>query len=221
MLGNFLNHNIVERFEIKRDFYKTLKLSEAFSYHLNNLEIDSYIIDYNSYTLNQVLSLSEHIHDLNSLISILIYNPDTPGKEALSSLSYLFILEKMGDPEAFFNAINKNNRIFNRVEWPLSIEFHRSMDSVIKYQGIVLTLSVGGCYIKLKDSIKDLKSDDIIMTFNFKGFKFLSEGIIKRVEKYEDMGIAVEFQRVSPQTSVFLKQIIDEKILLKIMDNTE
>ena len=59
------------------------------------------------------------------------------------------------------------------------------------------------------------------MTFHFRDFDFYSEGTIVRLKKHNKhtaKGIAVKFDKVSPQTQKCIKEIINEKILAELME---
>lgn len=221
ILGNIENNKVLRSFESQRTFFYTENLREAFQYHLDNLEIDSYILDSSSFTLDKLIRLTEQIQFLNSLISVLIYKPDSESLLETDKEANIHILNNDEEFELFFNTIEKNSRSFNRVQWPLQVIFHEEGNRSRKFYGIVLSLSVGGCFIKLDEQVDKFEERNLILTFYFKDFNFLVEGRLNRKEILENgqiSALALEFVKISPMTTSYLKEIIDNEILSELMD---
>lgn len=220
ILGNISESEIGNKIDSKRELYRATQISDSFIYHLNNQEVDSYIIDYNSYSIDKTSKLIEQFLYLNHLINIAIYKPDALGKTRFNNSENVYLLYN-NEFNSFFNQIDPNNRLFNRVNWPLLAEVRRNSTSSIVYKGMVLSISAGGCFIKLDEEFRVSENEVVIITLRFKQFCFLTEGITRRVKKLRNStinGIAFEFKDVSTQTSKYIKEIIDEEILSEIME---
>jgi len=212
---------ILKRQNSSRVFYRAESQKDAYLYHIEHVNVDSYIIDPAGMTVEQLKSIVEHIQYLNAIITILIYKPalELPGN--LLNEKYIRIIKTDDEISHHLKEISKVNRDSNRVQWPLmsNTGFPDNKKESLK-TAKVLSLSSSGCFVGTDPLIPLNKGDFLAMIFSFNDFDFYSDANVVRVsrEAEKTKGIAVEFQNVSKQTQKCIGEIIDEKILSQIMD---
>ncbi len=204
-----------------RIFFEASSQKAAYIYHIDHVNVDSYIIDHSELSAEEMRSTIEHIRYLNAIITIILYRPvsDLP----LYLLNDKYIKTAIDDSEISqcLKEISTVSRDSNRVHWPLNVEYWLPEDKKGTIEKAkVLSLSSSGCFIKTAPLPPHKMGDDLAMVFNFNSFDFYSDGNIVRVSNKSDenQGIAVEFKEVSKQTQRCIGDIIDEKILTEIMD---
>jgi Tfp pilus assembly protein PilZ len=110
------------------------------------------------------------------------------------------------------------HRDANRVEWPVKIIFRNPKDAAKQYNANVLSLSSGGCFIRT--DVKLTEGEPLVMTIQFKEFDFFTEGVVvRRIVSggFQPEGLAIKFERTSPQTKSCIQNIINEKLLSELM----
>lgn len=205
----------------KRNIFESSSLKEVYMYHIDHVDVDSYIIDPKGLTLGQVQSMVEHVRYLNAIITIMIYKPEFDLPSALLNKKYIKIVTNDRDIPKNFKEISTVNRDSNRVQWPLHVEYWKQDNKEeTRKKAKVLSLSSSGCFIQTDPRPSMNAGDQLAMTFNFNNFDFYSKGSLVRISNQpeEKQGIAVEFKEVSVQTRKYIREIIDEKILAQIMD---
>ena len=214
-------NSVFKKQNMNRSFYKAETQKDAYMYHIEHVNVDSYIIDPVGMTTDQLQSIIEHIQYLNAIITIIIYNPKLKLTAALQDGKCIKIVKTDDEISQHLQEISKINRDSNRVQWPLNVEYwipENKNDSLKNAR--VLSLSASGCFIG-SDPDRPLKKGDLLaMIFSFNDFDFYSDAKIVRIsnEPGRTRGIAVEFKDVSHQTQKCIGEIIDEKILFQIMD---
>lgn len=197
---------------------------DAFLFQLENSEVDSYIINLPNKTENDIESIIEKINYLNPLIKIYLYSKKPEKYESIMNNNNISIISERIDFENLREDAQINSRHFNRVPWPLTATFSLRKDPQILHHGRIISLSAGGCGIKLDKPIL-LEIDVYInITLFFKGCKFYSDTQVKRISN-NDEGfidhISVQFIKVSTQTEKILKDIINEKILSELIQTID
>jgi len=213
--------SILKKIEKKRTLFLAHSRKLAYLYHIENPEVDSYIIYPEGLSPNSLQTMIEHIHYLNALITIIIIKKDLKFDLLPVNNKNIKILTNEDDIPHILKNIPLSQRDANRVNWPLNVEYKKN-DSlkVNNFSGIVLSISSSGCFIKINNnSIKT--GEKISMTFQFKDFDFYSTCSVIRLKMKEENileGIAVKFSDVSQQTQKCIKKIINEKILFELMN---
>jgi PilZ domain len=206
---------------MNRSFYKAETQKEAYMYHIEHVNVDSYIVNPTGMNAGQLKSIVEHIQYLNAIITIIIFKPAFELPSGLLNKKNIKIAGNDDEILEFLKEINQILRDSNRVQWPLNVEYwipDNKKGSLKKAR--VLSLSSSGCFIGTDPLLPLKKGESLSMIFSFKDFDFYSDGNVVRVSSETDAtkGIAVEFKDVSSQTQKCIGEIIDEKILSQIMD---
>lgn len=205
-----------------REIYNAADQKEAYLYHIEHSDVDSYIINCSSLTIVDVKAIIRHIQYLNAIITIILYKADFGVFEPLLQGGTVFIASNMEEAASHLRATDKKVRSTNRIQWPLHGEYWESSPSDRKKERVMVTsISSGGCFLR-SEKLEGLQAGDgISILFHFRNFDFLAEGSIVRINKGDGAasgGMAVSFKKVSPQTERYIQEIIDEKILSEIMD---
>jgi hypothetical protein len=216
ILGNDIEE---EMNNINIEYNLCEKPKDAFLFQLENSEVDSYIINLPNKTKKDIVSIVEKINYLNPLINIYIYskNPEKYNSIIDNNIS---IISHKTDFENLREDAQINSRKFNRVPWPLTASFFLKNDIKTLHHGKIISLSAGGCCIKLDKQILLDIDGYLNATLFFKGCKFYSDTQVKRISKNDDgfiEYIGIKFINVSSQTQQILKDIINEKILSELI----
>lgn len=217
ILGENKKRNPFKELQDTRILFFAGSEREGHLYQIEHPEVDSYIIYPETLSSHELLSMIEHIHYLNSLVTILILRPNHD-REFISQKN-VQVVNQPGDIPGILKNIKGNQRNFNRIQWPVMVEFQQVGNPVEKYRGLVLSISSDGCFIRTKQEIETNKS--LSMTFHFKEFDFYTEGIVLRQNMQNSnfaFGLAVNFNQTSPQTKKCIQDIINEKILAELME---
>ena len=225
--GKFMNTTIVYNKKIQEDFvnriiFQTNSQKEAYLYHLEHSNVDSYIINTDGMEPDEIKSMIEHIRYLNAIITILLFKPEKIVRELAAGIEAIQIIESEENIPESLHLLSNINRDSNRVQWPLQEDYWKpgTKDETLK-RGSVLSISSSGCFIKTIPALPFEIDDPATMVFSFKFFDFYSEGIIVRLQKKTDgtvEGMAIKFKEVSPQTKKCIQEIINEKLLSEIMN---
>ena len=201
-----------------RHFYYAGSEAEGHLYHIEHPEVDSYIISHSDFNLHEINSLIEHVHFLNSIITIIIlHSGELQAAEFKSKKNIHLCNNERGIPDLLKN-LPKTQRDSNRIEWPVKVVFKNQDEADGKSLANILSISSGGCFISTEKKYN--QGTLIIMTIKFKDFDLFTEGEVLRLSGgggYQPEGIAVRFLRISPQTKNCIQSIIDEKILGDLM----
>ncbi|WP_028974383.1 PilZ domain-containing protein [Spirochaeta cellobiosiphila] len=197
-----------------RSLHNAQDLKQAFLYQINNPNIDSYIIDIDI-SFEKLLEMISYIHYLNGLVHVYIHINHLLG-DITKNVSQLHVLEDVGELPRLLKDIPPDHRQYNRGHWPIQCEYWFPSQPDLRYEGMILSLSSGGCFIQTKDIHRD---QVISMYVLFKDFRFLVEGRVLRRNSDTDQssGIAVEFENVTPQTLKYIDEIINKKILSHLL----
>lgn len=205
-----------------REIFYASDQKEAYLFHIENSEVDSYILNCEGMNIVDVKSIIRHIQYLNAIINIILYKAEYGVFESILKNGNIHIADSGDEIINHLNDVSRAGRSSNRIQWPLRVEFwDGSADGKDREQAIVTSLSSGGCFLKTANSENRSKGDHLSLLFHFRDFDFLAEARIVRMKVQSDgtpEGIALEFIEVSPQTERYIQEIIDEKILSEIMD---
>ncbi len=126
----------------------------AFLYHIENSDVDSYILYPGKDSYNLIDKIIKHIHYLNAMITIIIVTTDSELKK-ITEKTNIHIISKEYEIAEILTNISKSQRDSNRIQWPLKVTVCKSDDSENnKNEGIVLSISSSGCLIKGDTDIK-------------------------------------------------------------------
>lgn len=205
----------------ERLIYYTGKQKDAYLHHIEQINVDSYVINTTVMNIVQIKSMIRHIHYLNSIISIILYKADFGVFEELMTQGNIHIAQTEDEIINLLNGITAVHRNSNRIQWPLKAGYRiDTNDTENEKNSDVLSISSGGCFLKT-DTVPEInKGDRISIVFHFKDFDFYSDGTVVRISKGDKdstIGMALKFSEVSPQTEKCIQEIIDEKILWEIM----
>ena len=221
-IDQFENSAILEDIGNKRELRVVKTTKEAFLFHIENSDVDSYIISPNDKSVEELQTMIDHIHYLNALITIFIFKPDPSIRNYFSDKQHIHVVDKETEIIKTLEKLQPIQRDTNRVQWPLKVQYWKQDDpGMVKHWGIVLSLSSSGCFISTERKLVLEKNDPVAMTFHFKDFDFYSEGSIVRIKIRGGVrieGIAIGFHDVSPQTKNCIQEIINEKLLGELME---
>ncbi len=228
VLGLKKKNSILENIKGARNFFLAQSIKDAHLYHIENPDVDSYLIYSKELSIMDLETLIKHIQFLNAIITILVCQLDDDDDKYFAGNNSIKIVKKDNEIPPILKNLPVSHRDSNRVQWPLKVQYRHISNSnkEDKQWGFVLSISSSGCYIRTEKKLNLKAKDSISMTFHFKNFDFYTEGTIVRLKIRHNStvdGIAVKFNHVSPQTQKCIKEIINEKILAELMDtlNTE
>ncbi len=212
------NRPVFADLSAKRTLYFADSESDSHLFHIEHPELDSYIISAEGYSQASLRNLVDHIRYLNSIVTIIVTQGGKIDQKAYSPLGNIRFVQ---DDEEIFKAVKdipEVHRDANRVVWPVRITFRTRNEGTIQYQANVLSLSSGGCFIRT--DVKIAEEEPLVMTIQFKDFDFFTEGmVVRRISRggFQPEGLAVKFERTSPQTKTCIQNIINEKLLSELM----
>ncbi len=228
VLGLEKKNSILENIKGARNFYLAQSIKDAHLYHIENPDVDSYLIYSKELSIMDLETLIKHIQFLNAIIAILVCQLDDEDDKYFAGINSIKIIKKDDEIPLILKNLPVSQRDSNRVQWPLKVQYSHPAKSKKEERqwGFVLSISSSGCFIRTEKKLNVKTKDSLCMTFHFKNFDFYTEGTIVRLKIRHNStvdGIAVKFDHVSPQTQNCIKQIINEKILAELMDtlNTE
>lgn len=202
----------------ERNFYFADSEKSAYLHHLENPDVDSYLLDFSLGDEAILASIIERIHYLNALVNVLI----SVKKEGMyRRLEKLPSVRVLSDPQHIldhFKDLPVNKRKYNRVYWPVEVRFKTVEKPRQRGKGNLLSISSGGCFVRTDEIFE--KEALLELYIFFKDFNFQTQGKVVRLQSGgapDQQGIALEFQGVSLQTSRCIQSIIDERILNSIM----
>ncbi|MBN2656239.1 MAG: PilZ domain-containing protein [Spirochaetales bacterium] len=205
-----------------REIFNAKDQKEAYLYHIEHSDVDSYIINCTSLNIVDVKSIIRHIQYLNAIITIILYKAEYGVFEQLLRGGTVFIASDLDEAASHLRATDKKIRSTNRIQWPLHAEFWTPSTTEKKRERVMVTsISSRGCFLRTEDRQNRSEGDHLSILFHFRNFDFLAEGSIVRINRGGEngtSGLAVSFKEVSPQTERYIQEIIDEKILSEIME---
>ena len=202
-----------------RYFFFTKSEPEAHLFHIEHPEVDSYLIYSHNMSLSFIKSLVEHVHYLNSIITIIIIHDGNVQRSDFENKERLVFTKDAEDVYSMLATLPTNQRNSNRIEWPVKVKFWPENDDKNKTIGNVLSISSGGCFIRTNKQFD--QSSHLIMLIRFKEFDFFTEGKVVRIARgddYKPEGLAVQFLSTSPQTQKCIQSIINERLLNELME---
>ncbi len=215
---------VFENIKNRRKMFFTDNQKDAFMYHIDHVNVDSYIINPSGMNTGKVKSMIEQIKYLNALITIIIYKPTFEFPSQFTNDRNVILIKSGHEIPSHLNEISNINRNSNRVHWPLQVNYWKpeNREMTLK-KAKVLSVSSSGCFIGTNTQQVYKTDDPVSIIFTFKGFDFYSDGTVVRLEGTETSttGMAIAFKEVSHQTQAFITKIIDEKILSDIMKTIE
>lgn len=194
-----------------RDFRFFNHMGESLSFIIENVSIDSIVLDGRLFSLETMVSYREQIRFLNPQIKVILLS-----EKSLTPPEETECFRPDEDWKAALERIPGDKRRSHRVQWPVRATFWSSADPRHVSSGIVLSLSKGGCYIRTPRASDSLMN--IVMNIRFKTFDFMVDGVVRRRKKDNNTdGLGIEFAHVSPATEDYIGEIINEKILGTIL----
>ncbi len=218
VLGQTINTRIALEIKRKRALFPADSESTAHLYHIENPEVDSYIIYSDRFSLNTIHTLIEHVHYLNSIITIVLCHSGNLERSDFKTEKNLVLIENEDELPSILNDIPDIQRNSNRTEWPVKVKYWKTSTPAEKHKANVLSISSGGCFIRTSEPTS--MNESLLMLISFKEFDFYTEGTVVRTNRsgmFQPDGIAVQFRNTSPQTKHCIQQIIDERILSDLM----
>lgn len=222
-------HNIILISDREHQFLNPLKkefsvnyirsIKAAIIYQIEFPAIDGIIYDSDSLDHREILDSIEKIKLLNPLVLQVVL-----GDLQLENENHQLV--KDDNLDSIIRRISnhsKNRRESNRATWPIRAVYHNSNSFDKKYTGVVLSISIGGCFLKTEHLDLGKPGDKVDMEILFDEFNFLVEGEIVRTQRIADLtspqGFSIRFLEPSPQTKKYIEQIINNRILSMIFDD--
>lgn len=194
---------------------------EAYLYHIEQADVDSYILNCSHMTIVEAKAIVRHIHYLNAIMTIVLYKADYGIFESLLKNGNIHIAGNIEQVADLLVEAESKGRSSNRVQWPLKAEYWKgSTEGEERDLAMVTSISSSGCFLKTEKKQSAQKGDHMSLLFHFRDFDFLADGNVVRLVPEASgatAGMALEFREVSPQTERYIQEIIDEKILSEIM----
>lgn len=202
-----------------REYYYAADRKDAYLNHIESTGVDSYILNCRDRNVAEIKEMIRHIHYLNAIITIILFDGDYGIFEPLVRGSNIHLAKDRREIGEHLKSIDRTGRTSNRIQWPLKAEFwKKSEKGDTREKALVTSISSGGCFLKTEKLSGLEKGSRLTILFHFRNFDFLSEGLIVRLPRD---GMAMEFRDVSPQTGKYIQEIINEKILSEIMQMIE
>lgn len=165
------------------------------------------------------------IQEINSLLPIILVpqqNYDQVKNDFLNQPNIIVLGQNMDLSKVLARTL-PNRRRANRVTWPLRASFYNASNPDLMETGQIISLSILGAYIKTPN-LDLLNQQNIMMEIAFTDFKFLVEGVIKRINREMNqrmpLGFAVEFVHISPATSAYINSLINDKLLNALIETS-
>ena len=197
-----------------RNFVNFSTSEEAYFFQLDHPgDIDSYILDYNEFPENQLLKIIRHIRFLNEMVQIVIITGNGFDIDREQFGDNVKICTSGQEISEELKTITGEARQYSRVKWPVAVVFRESGKPEEKNEGIVISISSGGCLIMSETVPGD--GARLMMTIIFKNFDFLVEGVVVR---RNGRNFAVKLENISSQTQSLIQEIVNEKILVELKD---
>jgi Tfp pilus assembly protein PilZ len=212
------NRVVFNQLSSTRSLYFADSESDSHLYHIEHPEVDSYIISAREYNNASLRNLVDHIRYLNSIVAIILTNASGIDETPFKTMGNITFVREDDEIADAVKNIPEVHRDANRVEWPVKIIFRNPKDAAKQYNANVLSLSSGGCFIRT--DVKLTEGEPLVMTIQFKEFDFFTEGVVvRRIVSggFQPEGLAIKFERTSPQTKSCIQNIINEKLLSELM----
>ncbi|OQY40838.1 MAG: hypothetical protein B6229_00740 [Spirochaetaceae bacterium 4572_7] len=197
------------------NFHRVFNIKEALIYQIENPSINGIIYDSKTLENRDIQSSLKKSNTLNPMIlQFVLGDIELTGK--LKANDSIFIIKNINDIHNVFTKHNSNRRESNRAYWPIQVNYHKNDKSRGNW-GLILSISVGGCFIKTEHFELGVVGDMFIMDIHFNDFNFLVEGEVVRVQRIANMnspqGFSIKFISPSVQTKDFIEEIINDKII--------
>lgn len=206
--------------EFKINHVKSVKA--AIMYQIEFPDIDVIIYDSTTIEHRELISNLEKCLLLNPLI-LQIINGEISLTAKLENNENIIISSNFKEIGSLIKAHKLNRRHDNRATWPIKVNYHKKNEDIESRWGMILSISVGGCFIKTDYLELGKKGDQFIMNIHFEDFNFLVEGEVVRVQRIANLsspqGFSIKFHSPSPQTKGFIEEIINNKILSTIFSD--
>ncbi len=223
-------HNVVfvsnsEQFDYTTDLKSQFEINHvrsakaAIIYQIEFPEIDAIIYDSENLDHRELFSNLEKSMMINPLVlQFILGDISLPIKfENNSKIKSISNFDKISKD---INSHAVNRRHSNRADWPIQVNYHKKGFRDKSKWGLILSISVGGCFIKTEQLELGKIGDFFTMNIHFNDFNFLVEGEVVRIHRIADMnspqGFSIKFTDPTPQTKGFIEEIINDKILATI-----
>lgn len=226
-------HNIVivnndEDFDLKSlsstgfEINHVKSVKAAIIYQIEFPEIDAIIYDSNSIDHRDIVNNLEKSQLLNPMVlQFVVGNIELTTR--LENNSKIVVIDNIPDIFSHIKSNSINRRQDNRATWPIRVSYHNSDEPNLIKSGMILSISVGGCFIKTDYLELGKKGDLFVLNVNFEDFNFLVEGEVVRVQRIANMsspqGFSIKFHTPTPQTKGYIEEIINNKILSTIFSD--
>ncbi|MBI9107022.1 MAG: PilZ domain-containing protein [Spirochaetales bacterium] len=184
----------------------------AYLFHLEQTEVDSYILEDTGNDVRSLIRNVRNIRFLNEMVSIILFGEGSIPDELHQDEHNITKCSTIEELVLMLEAIPENKRKYNRVRWPVSAWFNgtNSLEGQ-RDKGMVTSISSGGCMI-FSDRMP-AAGEALFITIIFNDFDFLVEGVILR---QDTRGFAVQFREISSWTQTIIQRIVDERILIEL-----
>lgn len=208
------------RSQLEIHYVKSVKA--AIIYQIECPEIDAIVYDADTIDHRELLTNLEKSLMINPLIlQFLIGDISLPLK--VETNKSIILINNINEVVKVISQHKINRRQSNRAKWPIQVKYHKKEDSENGKWGMILSISVGGCFIKTEHLELGKKGDIFTLNIHFKDFNFLVEGEIVRIQRIADInspqGFSIKFISPTPQTKEFIQEIINNKILSTIFSD--
>lgn len=222
-------HNIIFISDREHKYIEILKKSfkinyvrsikAAIIYQIEFPAIDGIIYDSDTLDHREILDCLEKINLLNPMVLQIVLGElevDKQSDTVVKDSNINSIIKRVSN-----HALNR--RESNRATWPIRALYHNPHSFDKKFEGVVLSISIGGCFLKTEHLDLGKPGDIVDMEILFDDFNFLVEGEIIRSQRIADIsspqGFSIKFLNPSPQTKAYIEQIINNRILSMIFSD--
>lgn len=194
----------------------------AIIYQIEFPEIDAIIYDSNSLDHRELILNLDKSLLLNPMV-LQIITGEISLTNNLEQNSNIIQSDDYTEISKLIRNHNINRRKDNRATWPIQVNYHKKDEPEDSKWGMILSISVGGCFIRTEHLELGKKGDIFVMNIHFEDFNFLVEGEVIRVQRIADMsspqGFSIKFHSPTLQTKGFIEDIINNKILSTIFSD--
>jgi hypothetical protein len=198
---------------------KTINLRQTIMFFLNNQDASGFIFDIQK-SIEDNKKVLQLINKFNPGIPVIIIadEKETFNIEEYKKWNQNILWAKNFDEVSIVYKPFINKRKFYRINWPLNIEFSETFELKNSLKGKILTLSVGGAYVKSNDTAGLKKDMKLICRLEFSLFYFLVESKVVRVinteaDEMNPAGFAVQFFNISEATKNCINRVINDEVV--------
>ncbi len=185
---------------------------------IENPQISGVVVD-PQIPVERLKSTLEKLHYLNPALPIVILSDEKLNE--LRKDKQLFFLTDAEQIKKLFEANQLDRRQFIRTQWPIKARFFHENYPEVFEEGLTLSLSANGVFIKAKASPLLLKKN-LYLSLEFEEFSVLTQIDVLRIHlggrDAKEQGFAATFVDITQETQEFLDSVLKDRIMKDLLD---